>query len=678
MSPTIPPETLRELDRLRHEIREHDHAYYALARPTVSDATYDDLMRRLLAIEGEYPDAVTPDSPSQRVGAPLSGAFAVVAHRQRMLSLANAASRDELREWYARIFNHLDREPFDVALTLEPKIDGVAVELIYEHGLFVGGSTRGDGDEGEDITQNLRTIRAIPLRLRTETPPALIELRAEVFLRKRDFAAINERLLAEGAEKPYANPRNLTAGTLKQLDARVTASRPLDAFVYGVGATDGFDASTDLEQMERLRAMGLRVVERLERVESLDGVWPYIDAIEAERDTLEYEVDGVVVKVDDLALRTTLGQRSRNPRWAVAYKFKARQGITKLVGIEVSVGRTGALTPVAKLEPVAVGGVTISSASLHNADEIERLDARVGDTVVIERAGDVIPKVVEVRKDERVGRPRKFKMPTTCPECGTDVVVDEAHVVARCPNRRCPAQGMAHVLHYAGRGALDIEGLGEKLVEKLFDERMIEDVAGIYALDFDAIAELPGYGEKSAAKLRDAVDATREASLAKFLFGLGIRHVGETVAEILAAEFNTFERLRTATVEELEVVDGIGPIVARSVRDYFDDPNSIALVERLLENGVAPKPAPKRSAGPLTGKTFVFTGTLPNVKRAPAQKRVKALGGRVSSSVSRATDYVVQGGRPGSKAKKAEELEIPVLDEEAFLDLVGGLPDDDA
>lgn len=664
------PALREELASLRDEIRRHDRAYYVDATRIIPDAEYDRLFRRLLEIEAAHPEAVTADSPSQRVGAAPAEGFAVVRHRQRMLSLANATDQDELREWYGRIFTHLERDPFDVALTLGPKIDGVAVELVYEDGRFTVGSTRGDGDQGEDITHNLRTVRSIPLTLDTTSPPKLLEVRGEVYLPKQAFEALNERLRAEGAEKTYANPRNLTAGTLKQLDSRVAASRPLDVFIYGVGETDGFEHASDADQMKALAALGFKVIDRLERVDSLDTAFDYIATIEAERDALPYEVDGVVVKVDDLALRTALGQRSRNPRWAVAYKFKAREAVTRLVGIDVSVGRTGALTPVASLEPVEVAGVTISSATLHNADEIERLDVRVGDWVIVERAGDVIPKVTGVVKERREKGLPRFEMPTECPECGTAIVEDEDAVVLRCPNRRCPAQSVGQVLHYAGRGTLDIEGLGEKLVDRLFEEDLVKDVADLYTLEADAIAALPGMGEKSAANIVEAIDASRRPPLAKFLFALGIRHVGETVAEILATEFRTLDKVRAASLESLEVVDGVGPKVAASVIDYFQDEAAVAHLERLLGSGVDPMPAPKRTEGPLDGETFVFTGTLKAFPRTAAQKRVKALGAKAGSSVSKATTYLVQGGKPGKKAEKAKELGVKVLTEDEFVELV--------
>ncbi len=669
----IPEAEARELERLRREIRRHDHAYYVLDAPEVPDAEYDRLFRRLQELEAKYPDSVTPASPTQRVGAePLEG-FGVVQHRRRMLSLANAASREELTEWFDRIFTHLKRDPFVVALTLEPKIDGVAVEVVYEKGVMVSGSTRGDGDRGEDITANLRTIKSLPLTLTSGTGgtvPDLLEVRGEVFLPRARFEALNQALLREG-EKPYANPRNLAAGSLKQLDSRITASRPLDIFIYGIGENRGFDPVTDFDQMQACRALGFKIIDRLERVESLEAVFGYYSAREAERDALPYEVDGVVVKVDDLTLREALGERARNPRWAVAYKFKPRQAVTRLLDIAVSVGRTGALTPVARLEAVEVSGVTIQSASLHNADEIDRLDVRIGDSVVVERAGDVIPKVVGVLKDRRTGEEKSFRMPDACPMCDTPVVVDAEAVIIRCPNDRCPAQSAGLLLHYAGRGAMDIEGLGVKLVEKLLEEGILRDPADLYGLDPAQIAALPGQGEKSAANLLEAIENTRRPPLSRFLYALGIRHVGETVAEILAREFGVLEKLRAASVEVLEAVEGVGPKVASSVFDYFQDPETADRVDRLFEAGVEPQAAAPREAGPLTGKTFVFTGTLESMPRSAAQARIKALGGKAASSVSSATTYLVQGGKPGKKAARAADLGVEVLDEAAFLEMIG-------
>jgi DNA ligase (NAD+) len=672
---TVPDHVLEEIEGLRREIRHHDRAYHVLDAPEIPDAEYDRLFRRLLELEEKHPETVTPASPTQRVGAAPAAAFGVVKHRRRMLSLANAADAEELREWYDRLFSHLGREPFEPALTLGPKVDGVAVELVYEHGRFVVGSTRGDGDRGEDITGNLRTIKSVPLELDTppgRRPPELLEVRGEVFLPKVRFEAINEKLASEG-EKPYANPRNLAAGSLKQLDPKITASRPLDIFVYGVGETQGFeDHATDYDQMLALKDLGLKIIDRFQRTRSLEKAFAYYTAIEAERDALPYELDGVVVKVDDLALRAELGERSRNPRWAVAYKFKPRRAVTRLEDIFVSVGRTGALTPVARLAPVEVSGVTIQSASLHNADEIERLDVRIGDQVVIERAGDVIPKVTGVIKEKRSRQARRFKMPAECPMCATLVVADPEGVVLRCPNKACPAQSAGLLLHYAGRGAMDIEGLGVKLVEKLLEEGLIRDPADLYTLDPARIAALPGHGEKSAANLIEAINATRRPPLARFLYALGIRHVGETVAEILAAEFGTLAKLREATLDALQAVEGVGPKVAESVFDYFQSPDTRELVNRLLAVGVDPVAAAPKKAGPFTGLTFVFTGTLGTLTRSAAQKRVKSLGGRAASSVSKATTYLVQGGKPGKKAAQAADLGVKVLSEAEFLEMVDG------
>ncbi|MBN2492754.1 MAG: NAD-dependent DNA ligase LigA, partial [Planctomycetes bacterium] len=668
----MPREVLAEIERLRREIRRHDHAYHVLDRPEIPDAEYDRLFRRLRELEEAHPGSVTPDSPTQRVGARPAEAFGVVRHRRRMLSLANAADAGEMEEWYRRLFTHFGREPGTLALTVGPKVDGVAVELVYEAGRLVSGSTRGDGEQGEDITANLRTVKSIPLTLGVAPGapvPELLEVRGEVYLPRARFEALNRELAAAG-EKPYANPRNLAAGSLKQLDPRVTAARPLDIFIYGVGETRGFEHPTDFEQMQALRELGLKILDRLERVEGLEAALAYFGALEGERDALAYEADGVVVKVDDLQLREALGERARSPRWAVAFKFKPREAVTRLLDIFVSVGRTGALTPVARLEPVEVGGVTIRSASLHNADEIARLDVRIGDVVVVERAGDVIPKVTGVVRERRTGEEQPFTMPDCCPMCGTPVVEDTEQVVVRCPNRACPAQSAGLLLHYAGRGAMDIEGVGEKLVEKLLETEMVRDPADLYRLDAARLAALPGYGEKSAASLLAAIEATRRPPLGRFLYALGIRHVGEPVAEILAAEFGTLEKLRGAGVEALEAVDGVGPKVAESVVDYFAAAESAALVDQLLAAGVEPQPAPPKTAGPFTGLTFVFTGTLEAMPRSAAEKRVKALGGKATSSVSQATTYLVQGGKPGKKAAQAAALGVRVLGEAAFLALL--------
>ena len=680
MKPDIPgseQEARSRVEGLRAEIARHNYLYYVQDDPEISDAEYDRLLRALEALEKAYPALLDSTSPSQRVGhAPLDK-FESARHPTQMLSLANAESADEAREFDARVRRILDREA-TLRYTAEPKMDGLALELIYEEGVFVRGATRGDGRTGEDVTQNLRTIRSLPLRLlqgnRAPSPPRRIAIRGEAFMAIADFEALNQERLKAG-EPPFANPRNATAGAIRQLDPRITAARPIDLFCYGVGMVEGRVFKTQWEILETLPKWGLRVNRRKERCEGIAAAIDYFERLSEERDALPWEIDGVVIKVDDLRLQNELGAIARSYRWAIAYKFPPRQATSRIVRIEISVGRTGALTPVAHLEPVLIGGTTVRRATLHNQDEVERKDIRRGDMVLVQRAGDVIPEVVKVVAGKRTGKERRFKFPARCPECGGGVERAEEEAAAYCVNARCPAQVKERIRHYAARRAMDIEGLGEKIVALLNAEGRIVDVADLYKLRPEDLAPLQRMGEKSAQNLVEAVARSKQRPLARLLFALGIRHVGEQTARLLADAFGSLDAIARAGEEDLVAVEGIGPETAASVIHFFREKGNRALIERLRAEGVLPKarPAAKKGSakGPLSGKSFVFTGGLESMTRDEAAKAVRALGGKVSSAVSNKTSYVVAGKDPGSKVEKAEKLGVEIPDEQTFLKLIG-------
>jgi DNA ligase (NAD+) len=658
----------REVEELRRQLHYHDYRYYVLDDPVVSDGEYDAAFRRLVELETAHPELVTPDSPTQRVGAAPREGFETVRHSVPMLSLANASTRDEVREFEERIRRLLDR-PAPLEWVAEPKMDGVAVELVYEGGRLTMGSTRGDGVHGENITQNLRTIRSVPLVLQDDARrpvPRLLEVRGEAYLPVEAFRRLN-REREERGEPAFANPRNAAAGSLKQLDAAVTAARPLDLVCHGVGRIDGatFRLTSHWEFLTTLAAWGLKSVPETRLCADLDAVFAFFDEMEGRRDALPWEIDGIVVKVNSLPLQAELGQISRSPRWAVAYKFKPRQATTRVRDIVPNVGRTGTLTPVAELEPVVVGGVTVKSASLHNMDEIERKDIRIGDTVLLERAGDVIPYVVKVVLDRRPKRTRRFRMPETCPVCGADVVREEAQVAYRCAGASCPAKLKEGLRFYASRAAMDIEGLGEKLIDQLVERGLVTDVADLYALRMDDVVALERMAKKSAENVLGAIARSKETTLPRLLVGLGIRHVGETTARTLAARLGTLDAVMQATEEELQQVEDIGPEVAASIRQFFDQPAARRLVAKLRRAGLTIAEA-KPPTGHLSGKTFVLTGGLDGMTRPEAQRRIEAAGGRVTSSVTKHTSYVVVGADPGSKLEKARKLKVPTLDEQAF------------
>ncbi len=670
--PTRKP-TRADVEKLRRDIEHHNTRYYVLDDPEVSDAEYDRLLRRLEAIEAEWPELRTSDSPTQRIGAPPAEGFAVVTRRVPMLSLENAMADDEFREWRERLVRVVGAAG-ETDYVCEPKMDGVAVELVYEDGTLVQASTRGDGVNGEDVTGNVRTIRAIPLRLaqaaRASKAPKAVSVRGEVYMTIEDFERINQKQMDAG-EKLYANPRNTAAGSLKQLDPRITATRPLRFYAYGIGSAEGTKLSSQWDVLEAMRSWGLPVNPLSKRVDRLDEVIAFHARLEEKRAKLKYEIDGVVVKVNDFAVQAEAGTRARSPRWAIAWKFPPQEARTRVLEIEVQVGRTGALTPVARLEPVRVGGVTVSNATLHNQDEIEKKDVRVGDFVFVRRAGDVIPEVVAPILDLRKGSPRKFRMPESCPVCGTSVVRSEGEAVTRCPNLTCPAQVRGRLIHFASRGAMDIEGLGEKLVDQLVDAGLVKTPADFYRLTVEALVPLERMAQKSAQNVIDAIERSKHTTLPRLIYALGIRNVGETVAEFLAEHFDSIQALLDASEDELAEIHGVGEVIAREIRAWASVPSNRKLVEQLLRAGVTVTHAARPRSSEFAGQTFVFTGTLTRFTREDAEAEVKARGGKATSSVSKGTTYVVAGDKAGSKLEKAQKLGVTVLDEDGFLKLIG-------
>ena len=658
-----------EVERLRERIERYNHAYYILDRPEVSDAEYDALFRRLVALETEYPDLIRPDSPTQRVGTTPSRAFDPAPRVVPMLSLANAFDEEGLRDFDRRMRDLLSTDI--VRYVAEPKLDGLSVELLYRDGRFIRGSTRGDGQTGEDVTANLRTIRTIPLRLPTDEPPALIEVRGEVYVDKADLARVNALREARG-ESTFANPRNFAAGSLRQLDPRVTADRPLKLYCYDIGRIEGLTIETQTTLLAELTRLGLRVNRLYHVCDGIDGAIDFYHQIQTTRDDLPYEADGVVVKVDAFAERRLAGEVSRSPRWAIAGKFPAEQGVTRLTDIVVSVGRTGVLTPIAVLEPVRIRGVEITSATLHNEDEIKRLDARIGDTVLVQRAGDVIPQIVRVLPDRRTGDEIPFAMPTTCPVCNSSVVRLDGEAAHRCLNTSCPARITAAILHFVSKGALGVEGLGEKLVRQLVDRKIVRRLGDLFRLDLHTLVSLKRVGPTSAANLLEGLRAAKQTTLSRFLFALGIPGVGARAADLLADTLRSLDAVREAERDILTAIPEIGPRTAEAIAEYFAGPENREAIDDLLALGVTCEPPPPVTDGPtpLRDLRFVFTGTLETMTRGQAQGRVEQLGATASSSVSRATDYVVAGDRPGSKADRARSLGVPLLTEAEFLELL--------
>jgi DNA ligase (NAD+) len=657
--------------QLRELLERYNYRYHALDDPEVPDAEYDKLMVELRDIEARYPQLLTKDSPSQRVGAAPVAAFGAVRHRIAMLSLDNAFSEQEVRDFDRRIRERLEDQAV-IRYSAEPKLDGLAISALFEGGVFVRGATRGDGETGEDITQNLKTIAALPLKLRTADAPSILEVRGEVFMPLAGFERFNSGAAARG-EKPYINPRNAAAGSLRQLDPRMTAARPLDLFIYGIGYVEGGELPAHHGAvLQQLRRWGFKICPQSQVVESIEGCLEYYRTMGEARATLPYQIDGVVYKVDDVDLQRRLGFVSRAPRWALAHKFPAEEALTTIRGIEFQVGRTGALTPVARLQPVFVGGVTVSNATLHNMDELTRKDVRVGDTVVIRRAGDVIPEVVRVMPDRRPPGATLIELPAVCPVCGSPVVREEEQAVARCTGGRiCAAQRREEIKHFASRRALDIQGLGDKLVDQLVERDWVKTPADLFDLQPAQLATLDRMAEKSAHKLHAAIAAARHTSLPRFLYALGIRDVGEATALGLAQHFRDLAALRGASSDAIERVPDVGPVVAANVAAYFADAENRTIVDRLLASGITwPVPGRSASQGELAGKTFVLTGTLNALTRDAAQEAIIARGGKVSGSVSKKTHYVVAGSEAGSKLAKAQDLGVTVLDEPAFLELL--------
>ncbi len=670
------PSAAERIHELRSLIRQHDYQYYVLDAPTVSDNEYDGLFRELQSLEATNPQLVTSDSPTQRVGGAPLKSFGNVTHRLPMLSLNNAFSEDELAAFDKRVRDGLSVD--EVIYAVEPKFDGLAITLTYENGFFIQGATRGDGYTGEDVTQNLKTIRSIPQRLYTDNPPKLLEVRGEVLMLKADFEALNLEQAAKG-EKLFANPRNAAAGSLRQLDSNVTATRPLSFFAYGMGATEGAPVlDTHSACMNYLETLHLPVSKERGVVKGANGLQSYYQSIGAKRSELPFDIDGVVYKVNNLAQQDELGFVSRAPRWAIAHKFPAEQALTVIEGIDVQVGRTGAITPVARLKPVFVGGVTVTNATLHNEDEMRRKDVQIGDTVSVRRAGDVIPEVVGVVLDKRPATARPFVMPETCPVCGSHIKKQEDEAVARCTGGIfCAAQRKQALIHFASRKAMDIEGLGDKLVEQLVDSGLTNNLADIYRLDLKTLASLDRMAEKSAQNILDALNQSKKTTLARFIYALGIRNVGEATAKDLARHFGSLSAIEAAGLEALQQVPDIGPIVAESILNFFAEPHNVETIAQLTvpeEQGGAGVHWDERESpvgsGVFSGKTLVLTGTLPNLTRDEAKMMIEAAGGKVSGSVSKKTDFVVAGAEAGSKLEKAQELGVNVINEAELLRLL--------
>ncbi|MBN1464387.1 NAD-dependent DNA ligase LigA [candidate division KSB1 bacterium] len=649
----------------------HNRRYYVLDDPEISDAEYDRLMRELLALEKKYPEYILPESPTQRVGGQRADLFEPVTHALPLLSLDNSLNEGEMIEFDRRTRRALDNAK-EIEYVCEPKLDGLAVELVYENGLLTVASTRGDGLVGENVTQNIRTIKSVPLKLSAidNRLPEHLDVRAEVFLGIAEFNELNKQR-QESGEPLFANPRNAAAGSLRQLDPAITASRPLDIYCYGIGRYAGLALASQWEVLKTFDALGLKTNPLIQRVVGIEQVQKYHQAMLERRASLPYDIDGVVVKVNDMGLQRQLGVKTKSPRWAIAYKFPARQQTTQVIDIIAQVGRTGVLTPVAVMQPVNVGGVEVSRATLHNQDEIDRKDVQIGDWVVVQRAGDVIPEIVKVILSRRTGQEMKYSLPSRCPMCGSETVRLEGEAAQRCINLSCPAQVKERIFHFAAKGAMDIEGLGDKLIDQLVEKGSVRDVADIYFLRKETLANLQRMADKSAENVLNAINESKSRTLDRVLYGLGIRFVGEHIARVLVRAFKSLEKLAEASREELMAVHEIGPQVAESVVDFFASPENRTVIERLRRGGVEMRPLPESGGKILAGKTLVFTGALQTLTRKEAQTLTEALGGRAASSVSANTDYVVVGEDAGAKAAKARELGIPVLSEIEFRKLAG-------
>jgi DNA ligase (NAD+) len=671
MPESIPLAVRQRTEALKQMLHHSNYRYYALNDPEISDAQYDGLMQELVLLERQWPELVTPDSPTQRVGAKPLDKFQTIDHTLPMLSLDNAFTELQVVEFDRRVKKNLQTaEP--VLYTAEPKMDGVAVELVYENGFLVAASTRGDGTTGEVITLNVKTIRSVPLALSTEnlTPvPKVLEVRGEVFISREGFKQLNRERLNQGLPL-FANPRNAAAGSLRQLDPRVTASRPLEIACYGLGFATDLELTSHGESLLALRKLGFAVNPMIRSKISIEAGVAYCRELAETRRQLPYEIDGVVIKVDDFALQRQLGSTSRSPRWAIAYKFKAIAETTQVLGIDVQVGRTGVLTPVARLAPVNIGGVTVSRATLHNEDEILRKDIRINDTVWVQRAGDVIPEIVKVVVEKRTGEEKQFFMPVVCPACGSQAVREKEESALRCINAGCPAQVKERIRHFASKGAFDIDGMGDKLVDQLVDKGFLKTYADIFQLHAAQLEALDRMGSKSAHNLILALENSKVISLARFLYALGIRQVGEHAAGLIAQRFETIDRLYCTTQAELESIETIGPIAAQSIVDFFSKSENRALIRQLIDSGVTVESLNKIDGGEFSGKTFVLTGTLEHMTRNEAKQRIERAGGKVGSAVTKNTDFVVAGSSPGGKLERAKSLGIPVLDENRFNEML--------
>ncbi len=656
----------KRMRELTDEINEHNYHYYVMDNPRISDAEYDSLLRELTHLEEAFPDLASPDSPTRRVGGVPAAGFTTVTHLAPMLSLSNAFSEQDLRDFDRRVRGGLGGQQAEYIVEL--KIDGLAVSLLYEDGVLVRGATRGDGETGEDITQNLKTVKSIPLRLRRPVP--LLEVRGEAYMPKKEFARLNEER-EEAGEQTFANPRNAAAGSLRQLDPRVTASRSLDAFLYGIGRVEGVAVTGHMEGLNRLRELGFKVNPHIRAFSGIDGVIDYCHEWTDKRHNLPYEIDGMVIKVNDLGQQAELGATAKSPRWAIAYKFPAEEVETVVRGIYVRVGRTGVLTPTASLKPVKVAGSTVSSATVHNEDIIREKDIRIGDHVIIHKAGDVIPEIVRALPEKRTGQERPFIMPGACPVCRTPVLRVEGEAAVRCPNSKCPGREREGVIHFVSRDAMDIEGLGPSVVTALMEAGLIKDAADLYYLKFEDLVRLERMGKKSSENLLKAIEKSRSNSLAQLIFALGIRLVGERAGKILAGHFGSMDRLQQAAEEELTEIPEIGPKMADSIAAWFRDPVNLALLDKLRAAGVnMVRETVEEGDRPLEGKQFVLTGGLSRYSRKEAQDLIEKLGGKVSSSVSKKTDYVLAGVDPGSKYDKARALGVPIITEDEFAELI--------
>ena len=665
MRERIDASIIKEIEDLRKALHRHNYRYYVLDDPEISDSEYDRMMQELIGLETDYPDLSSPDSPTLRVGAPPLDKFETVEHSIPMLSLDNAFNDSDVIDFDLRIKRNLGTDS-DIIYTAEPKLDGVAVELVYENGRLVTASTRGDGFKGELITSNARTIPSVPMVLESKKDkniPPRLEARGEVFIPKEAFKRLNEERLHQNLP-PFANPRNAAAGSLRQLDSRITAKRPLEIFFYGIGVVTDFVMQSHADTLNALQELGFRVNPHIRSKITSMEVLGYYRELTEKRHLLPYDIDGVVIKVDDIGLQQLLGATSRSPRWAIAYKFKALQETTRITGIEVQVGRTGVLTPVAHLVPVNIGGARVGRATLHNEDEIKRKDIRIGDTVLVQRAGDVIPEVVKVIASQRTGTERKFNMPQHCPVCNSSVVRAEDESALRCINTTCSAQVKQRIKHFASKGAFDIDGLGNKLVEQLVDKGLLFSYADIFRLNEDTLKNLERMGPKSAENIMEAIEKSKQITLARFIYSLGIRHAGEHVAGILAKTFGSLEKLMGATKDDLTALDGVGPVVAKSIEDFFKQDENRNAVNDIMTGGVRILGETTRKQGGLEGKVFVLTGTLETLTRSQAKKIIETAGGKVTGSVSRNTDYLVAGASPGSKLQRATELGVPIIDEE--------------